>query len=41
MIEHKNEIAGGIVGAGEAWLTELSTSQLRKLFALGKDAVGE
>jgi SNF2 family DNA or RNA helicase len=41
MIEHKKEIAGSIVGAGEAWLTELSTAQLRKLFALRKDAVGE
>ncbi|HEX5084721.1 MAG TPA: DEAD/DEAH box helicase [Blastocatellia bacterium] len=41
MIEHKKEIAGSIVGAGESWLTELSTVQLRKLFALGKDAVGE
>ena len=41
MIEHKKEIAGSIVGAGESWLTELSTAQLRKLFALGKDAVGE
>ena len=30
-----------IGGAGEAWLTELSTAQLRKLFALRKDAVGE
>jgi SNF2 family DNA or RNA helicase len=41
MIEHKKEVAGSIVGTGEAWLTELSTKQLRDLFALGKDAVGE
>jgi hypothetical protein len=41
MIEHKKEIAGSIVGAGEAWLTELSAAQLRELFALRKDAVGE
>jgi SNF2 family DNA or RNA helicase len=41
MIEHKKEIAGSIVGAGETWLTELSTAQLRKLFALRKDAAGE
>jgi SNF2 family DNA or RNA helicase len=41
MIENKKEIAGSIVGAGEAWLTELSAAQLRELFALRKDAVGE
>jgi SNF2 family DNA or RNA helicase len=41
MIEHKKEIADEVVGAGEAWLTELSTAQLRSLFALGKDAVGD
>jgi SNF2 family DNA or RNA helicase len=41
MIEHKKEIASSIVGTGEAWLTELSTAQLRELFALGKDAAGE
>ena len=41
MIEHKKEIASSIVGTGEGWLTELSTAQLRELFALGKDAVGE
>jgi hypothetical protein len=30
-----------VVGAGEAWLSELSNAQLRTLFALRKDAVGE
>jgi len=39
MIEHKKGIAAGVVGTGEAWLTELSTSQLRDLFALQKSAV--
>ncbi len=41
MIEHKKEIAGMVVGAGEGWLTELSNMELKKLFALSRDAVGE
>jgi SNF2 family DNA or RNA helicase len=41
MIEAKHEIASGVVGSGEAWLTELSTSQLKDLFALSRTAVVE
>jgi len=41
MIERKKEVAGLVVGAGEGWLGELSNAQLRELFALRKDAVGE
>lgn len=41
MIERKKDVAGRIVGAGEAWLSELSNDQLRDLFALRKDAVGD
>ncbi len=41
MIENKKEIAEGVVGAGEAWLTELSTDELKELFKLSKDAVAE
>ncbi len=41
MIEQKKELAQAVVGSGEGWLTELSTAQLRDLFALGRDAVGE
>jgi SNF2 family DNA or RNA helicase len=41
MIERKQEIASSIVGAGESWLTELSNDQLKDLFALKRDAVGE
>ena len=41
MIENKKEIAEGVVGSGEAWLTELSTDELRELFKLGKEAVAE
>jgi SNF2 family DNA or RNA helicase len=41
MIERKKEVAGRVVGAGEAWLSELSNAALRELFALRQSAVGE
>jgi SNF2 family DNA or RNA helicase len=41
MIERKKDVAGRVVGTGEAWLGELSNTQLRELFELRKDAVGE
>jgi SNF2 family DNA or RNA helicase len=41
MIDRKQEIAAGVVGTGEGWLTELSTAELKDLFALRKEAVGE
>jgi SNF2 family DNA or RNA helicase len=41
MITHKGKIAADVVGTGEGWLTELSTSQLKSLFALQKAAVAE
>ncbi len=41
MIERKQELAASIVGAGEGWLTELSTAALKELFALRADAVAE
>ena len=41
MIRHKQELAERIVGAGEGWLTELSTSALKELFALREGAVAE
>ncbi len=41
MIERKSEIASSIVGTGEGWLTELSTKELKNLFALRADAIGE
>jgi SNF2 family DNA or RNA helicase len=34
MIEQKTELASQIIGSGEQWLTELSTSQLRDLLSL-------
>ena len=41
MIENKRALADLVVGDGEGWLTELSTTELRQLFALGAEAVGE
>ena len=41
MIEHKKGIASKIVGAGESWLTELSTTELKKLFELKEDAIAD
>ena len=41
MIEEKTVLAQEIIGSGEAWLSELSTSQLRDLLALRSDAVGD
>ena len=41
MIEQKKELAENIIGNGENWLTEMSTSQLKELFALSREAVGE
>src|SRR5205807_329568 len=41
MIERKQNVAGNVVGAGEGWLTELSNTELKKLFALRKEALGD
>lgn len=41
MINGKRQLADLAVGAGENWITELSTDELRDLFALGAAAVGE
>jgi len=38
-IGQKKELAESIIGAGEAWLTELSTEQLKEVFTLSRDAV--
>ena len=39
MIEGKSAMASSVVGTGEAWLTELSNTQLRDLFALREEEV--
>jgi SNF2 family DNA or RNA helicase len=41
MIEKKKGIAEQVVGTSEAWLTALSTSQLRELMTLRASAVAE
>lgn len=41
MIESKRGLTGKVLGSGEAWLTELTTNQLRELVALRRDAVAE
>ena len=41
MLEQKRSLAQNILGSGEDWLTELSTEQLRSLFALSREAVSE
>ncbi len=41
MIDRKQQVASRVVSAGEAWLTEMSNDQLRDLFALRQEAIGE
>jgi SNF2 family DNA or RNA helicase len=41
MIEEKKVLANLVVTDGEGWLTELSTRDLREVFALSEGAVGE
>ncbi len=41
MIEQKTELAQQVVGSGEAWLTELSTGQLRELLELRRGTFEE
>jgi len=39
MIERKKAIADNVVGTGESWLTELSTAEIKDLFALRQEAL--
>ncbi len=39
MIEQKTELATQIIGSGDAWLTELSTTQLRDLLSLRRSGL--
>jgi SNF2 family DNA or RNA helicase len=41
MLETKRDLASGILGSGEAWLTELDTEELRRIMFLGEEAVEE
>jgi hypothetical protein len=38
LLEHKRELAAKVVSAGEQWITELGSSELRDLFSLSADA---
>ena len=39
LIESKQALAEQVVGAGETWLTELTSAELRDLLALRAEAV--
>jgi len=41
MLEEKMVLAAEVIGSGEAWLGEFTTSQLRDLLTLRSDAVGD
>ena len=41
IIERKVQVAENVVGTGEGWLTELSNDELKDIFALREEAVGE
>jgi len=41
MIARKLEVAEKVVGSGEGWLTELSNTELKELFTLRQEAIGE
>ena len=41
MIEQKSDLAKRIIGTGEGWLTELTSSQLREVLSLRESAVEE
>ncbi|MEV2223386.1 DEAD/DEAH box helicase [Nocardia vinacea] len=41
MISGKRQLVDLAIGAGENWITELSTDELHRLFALGAEAVGD
>jgi len=41
VLESKKALADRVVGSGEDWLTELSTEQLRDMFALSSEAVAQ
>jgi SNF2 family DNA or RNA helicase len=40
LIEEKRDLAGNIIGAGEDWITSLSTEKLRDLFSLRGELIG-
>ena len=41
MIEEKKALANLVISDGEGWLTELSTGELRSMFELSAEAIGD
>ena len=41
LLTEKTQLAESIVGGGDEWLTDLSTSELREYLKLSDEAVGE
>jgi SNF2 family DNA or RNA helicase len=41
MIERKQALSENIVGAGESWITEMSTDEIKELFRLRRDWLEE
>ena len=41
LLAEKTQLAQTIVGGGDEWLTDLSTSELREYLRLSDEAVGE
>lgn len=41
MIENKKEVAEKVIGVGESWITELSDKDLKELWKLRKEAIGD
>jgi SNF2 family DNA or RNA helicase len=41
MMEHKQSLSRQIVGSNEPWITEMSTRELRELFALLTEWIGK
>ena len=40
MLQEKSQLAANIVGSGDDWLTELSTSELKDYLALSREVSG-
>jgi len=41
MLERKSELAEQIIGAGEDWLTEMDSDQLRDVLTLRRDVIAD
>ena len=41
MLQEKSQLAANIVGSGDEWLTELSTTELRDYLSLTREAIAD